>query len=609
MRTRATVGCFLGALALVTSFSGAARAQGAATGFAVNRFEPSERGSAWFVLESLDLRGDARPALGVVADYQLRPLAIYESNGDVRSAPLEHVMTTHLGASIVLGNRLRFGANVPIVLYQTGDAGRIGAATYPSPSSEQSIGDVRLGVDLRLFGQHDGPLTMALGAQVWLPTGDAASYTSDGSVRVEPRLLAAGVIGSFTYAAKLGVMFRNPDAGTFANSPVSHEFVYAASAGARVVDGRLVIGPELYGSTVVTDDSFKTRTTPVEVLLGGHYAFVGGARVGLGAGPGLTRGYGSPQLRVLASLEWSPDIIDDTDGDGIPDKEDACPTVKGVRSADPEKNGCPLAAPPLPADRDSDGILDKDDACPDVPGKATTDPRTNGCADRDNDGIADPLDACVDVPGIASADPKQNGCPELDTDKDGILDKEDACPAVPGIRTEDPKTNGCPDPDRDKDGIPNDSDACPDEPGKADPDPKRNGCPKAFVQGSQIRILDQVKFKTGSAEIIGKDSDETLQAVQKVLAAHPEISAVRIEGHTDNRGAAALNRKLSKDRAASVVTWLVKHGIDASRLRSEGFGPDRPIDDNTSDKGRQNNRRVEFHIDGPAAAGTTHPAP
>jgi outer membrane protein OmpA-like peptidoglycan-associated protein len=58
-----------------------------------------------------------------------------------------------------------------------------------------------------------------------------------------------------------------------------------------------------------------------------------------------------------------------------------------------------------------------------------------------------------------------------------------------------------------------------------------------------------------------------------------------------------MNRKLSADRAASVVKWLTKNGIDKARLTSQGFGPDRPIADNTTEEGRRNNRRVEFHID------------
>ncbi len=563
-------------------------------GFALNRFEPSERGSQWFVLESLDLRGKPRPALGFVADYQFRPLAIYEKDGTVRGAPVRHVLTTHFGASLVLADRVRIGASLPVILYQTGDATPLGTDVYRSPASEQAIGDLRLGVDLRIFGQHDGPITMALGAQLWVPTGDPASYTSDGRARVEPRLMAAGAISAFTYAAKLGVMIRDPESASFANSPIGHELVYAASAGARLVDGHLVIGPEAYGSTVVTEKSFKTRTTPIELLIGGHYGFTNGIRLGLGAGPGLTRGYGSPAAGLLASFEWSPDIIDDTDGDGIPDKEDACPTVKGVRSADPDRNGCP--APPPRSDRDGDGIVDEEDACPDTTGVRTDDPKTNGCVDRDGDGVFDPFDACIEMRGVAQPDPKKNGCP-LDTDNDGVYDGDDACPTVPGLKTNDPKTNGCPpDPDRDKDGVPNDTDACPDEPGKPDPDPKKNGCPKAFVSGTQIRILDQVKFKTGSAEILGKESDEVLQAVKKVLVEHPEIK-VRVEGHTDNRGAAAMNRKLSEARAASVVAWLTKNGIAKDRLKSAGFGPDKPIEENSTEEGRQQNRRVEFHIE------------
>jgi outer membrane protein OmpA-like peptidoglycan-associated protein len=72
---------------------------------------------------------------------------------------------------------------------------------------------------------------------------------------------------------------------------------------------------------------------------------------------------------------------------------------------------------------------------------------------------------------------------------------------------------------------------------------------------------------------------------------------MRIEGHTDNKGNAAQNKKLSADRAASVVKWLVKNGIDASRLHSEGFGQEKPIASNTTEDGRRHNRRVEFHVE------------
>ena len=121
------------------------------------------------------------------------------------------------------------------------------------------------------------------------------------------------------------------------------------------------------------------------------------------------------------------------------------------------------------------------------------------------------------------------------------------------------------------------------------------------IEGGQIRIREQVKFKTASSKIL-KESDYILEAVVKILVEHPEITRVRVEGHTDIRGKAGYNRKLSRRRAASVVKWLVKHGIKKDRLTSAGYGPDRPLATNNTDEGRRQNRRVEFHIvDGPGA--------
>jgi outer membrane protein OmpA-like peptidoglycan-associated protein len=71
---------------------------------------------------------------------------------------------------------------------------------------------------------------------------------------------------------------------------------------------------------------------------------------------------------------------------------------------------------------------------------------------------------------------------------------------------------------------------------------------------------------------------------------------MRIEGHTDNRGDAAMNLDLSKRRAASVRIWLEQHGVEGNRLESEGYGLTKPIESNDTDAGRLANRRVEFKI-------------
>ena len=203
-------------------------------GFALDQFDPSERGSDWFALESLDLRGNLRPAIGIVGDYSYRPLAIYNADGSVRSNIVGDQFFLHVGASLVLLNRLRFGLNVPVAIYQDGQGGTYAGVTYPQPSA-QAMGDVRLGVDLRLVGEYGDPFTLGLGVQVYFPTGSQTNYTGDGSVRLQPRLMAAGDISIFAYAVRFGFEYRELS-GDFANSPVGSELTYGASAGLRFFD-------------------------------------------------------------------------------------------------------------------------------------------------------------------------------------------------------------------------------------------------------------------------------------------------------------------------------------------------------------------------------------
>ena len=115
------------------------------------------------------------------------------------------------------------------------------------------------------------------------------------------------------------------------------------------------------------------------------------------------------------------------------------------------------------------------------------------------------------------------------------------------------------------------------------------------IEQGQIKILERVEFENNSAKL-RKQSDGILEAVLKVMNEHPEFTKLSVEGHTDSRGAANHNLDLSRRRAASVMKWLVDHGIGKDRLSSQGLGMTKPIDTNDTDQGRQNNRRVEFHI-------------
>jgi len=256
----------------------------------------------------------------------------------------------------------------------------------------------------------------------------------------------------------------------------------------------------------------------------------------------------------------------DTDGDGIYDKDDACPEVAGLK----QFKGCP--------DTDGDGIIDGSDSCPEVAGLA----ELQGCPDTDADGIADKDDACPEVAGPKSL----NGCP--DADGDGVADKDDKCPQVVG-----PSANaGCPWPDTDGDGVLDKDDKCVDVKGTV----ANNGCPEITEeQVSQLNAYAKtILFNSGKASF-KQETFAVLQSITAILKQYPS-SKFSIEGHTDSDGKDATNQKLSEDRAGAVKNYLVENGIDASRLSSAGYGESKPIDSNKTAKGKANNRRVEVKL-------------
>jgi len=256
----------------------------------------------------------------------------------------------------------------------------------------------------------------------------------------------------------------------------------------------------------------------------------------------------------------------DTDGDGIYDKDDACPEVFGLEAF----NGCP--------DTDGDGIEDSKDDCPNEAGLA----EFNGCPDSDGDGVADKNDDCPTVKGLASL----KGCP--DSDGDGVADNKDNCPNEAGPAA----NNGCPWPDSDGDGVADKDDLCPDKVGTV----ANNGCPEVTeeVQTALNAYAKTILFDTGKSSIKAQ-SEKVLADIVAILNQYPNAKFA-IEGHTDSVGSEANNQKLSESRASSVMTYLIDHGVASSRLSHKGYGESKPIDSNKTAAGRANNRRVEINL-------------
>jgi outer membrane protein OmpA-like peptidoglycan-associated protein len=236
-----------------------------------------------------------------------------------------------------------------------------------------------------------------------------------------------------------------------------------------------------------------------------------------------------------------------------------------------------VVPPPVDKDTDGDGIFDSRDKCPTVAGVV----KYEGCPvpDTDKDGIFDDKDKCPDMPGY----PELDGCPYPDRDKDGVTDNKDRCPDEPGST----KNDGCPIVDRDGDGVPDATDRCPDTPGPG----SNYGCPED-VKTKLTYIAKNIYFHTNKATL-QEISYDPLNQLADILNKYPNAK-LTIEGHTDNTGSNAYNLTLSKNRAQAVVDYLVSKGIAISRLNAVGFGEDKPVTTNNTAEGRTLNRRVEL---------------
>jgi len=165
----------------------------------------------------------------------------------------------------------------------------------------------------------------------------------------------------------------------------------------------------------------------------------------------------------------------------------------------------------------------------------------------------------------------------FDSDHDGVIDSLDKCPdTAAGIKVD---ANGCPI-DSDGDGVPDSLDQCPKTPVAAKVDSR--GC----------WTISSVHFDFNKA-ILKPSAYPVLDNVVMVMKHNPTLKIV-IEGHTDIIGTAAYNLKLSRRRALSAMSYLVKKGVSKTRMSIKGYGYTRPIATNETAEGRALNRRVEF---------------
>jgi outer membrane protein OmpA-like peptidoglycan-associated protein len=603
--------------------------------FSVQRFEPAPGPDNFVTVEGARVTGNMAWSAGLFANYAHKPFVVRScvsaTNCDEANALLNDdiavvrdLMTADVLASLTPFPKLQIGLRVPLT-FVNGDG--INTETGQPATDGLSgfgLGDPMLEGKFRFFGEPDTPLVLAGGLFVSAPVGHAMAedkYIGYSSPVAGLRGIADFRTGPLSLGANLAGLYRS--SATLGSTELGPEFRYGGAVGYDVSPVFTVMG-EGYGGTKF---STKNGTNSLEGIaaaritpLQSRFSFT------IGGGAGVLQGVGVPMFRGFVGVLYSHAPVD-TDGDGIPDDRDQCPTEPEDFDGFEDEDGCPDpdndgdgipdhldkcpnqpenmngyqdedGCPDEPPDRDKDGIPDDEDKCPDAGGEVIRVKGPHyGCPDRDKDGVPDHLDKCPDEPEDTDGYQDEDGCPDPDNDGDGIPDIEDQCVDVPGSK----ENHGCPFPDRDGDGIPDHLDKCPDEPENFNGFQDDDGCPDnrptlVTQTADSIEIKGSVEFATNSAKIVGAKSFQILDGVSALMVHNLRIQQVEVQGHTDDRGGEAANKKLSQERAEAVVKYLTEKGVQANRLTAVGHGQEKPIADNKTADGRQKNRRVEFKI-------------
>jgi outer membrane protein OmpA-like peptidoglycan-associated protein len=562
-------------------------ALGAAQAQDVQNFEPAAGGWNYFSVEGGGTApgGSFVPAL--VLNYGYQPLVRRDADGEVIDAIVRHMATADAMLTYGVVDVIEITLDVPFGVTGAGDDPRNLA------SEGATLGDVRLIPKVNLYGGLDGPLAVAFAVPVSLPTGDEASFQAAGTTTINPKVAVEVRVADFRAAANAGFRARL-DSAQIENVTVGNEVTYGAGVGYDVHRDVRLLG-EVFGAVGVEDFADDSASRPLEALLGGRWFAPFGGVFTLGAGWGVVADYGSPDVRaVLGFAWWRRDR--DRDGDGLLDDVDQCPDDPEDADGFQDADGCP------DPDNDQDGVLDGADGCPLDPEDRDDFEDANGCPDPDNDqdGILDGADRCPLEPEDADGFEDDDGCPDPDNDHDGVLDADDRCPLEPEDVDGFEDTDGCPDPDNDKDGILDGDDRCPLEPETINGVDDEDGCPdegvaKVQITRERIEILDRVYFDLGKATI-REVSHDVLGQVASTLKANPQITKLRVEGHTDKFAGPRINVPLSRARAQAVRDYLIGRGIAAERLMAEGYGSTRPLVPHEEAGSPEKNRRVEFVI-------------
>ena len=511
-----------------------------------------------------------REATGVgrlLLQYVDDPL-VYVDTEDQETGLVTSLLQLDVLAGAQVG-RVRLGFDLPVYLLTGSDV----------VNRQSGLGDLALDAKFTALDGDAAPLDVALNARFWAPTSTVDTALGNGDFAWEIAAIASREFGPVLLAANLGTRGGPPT--ELENIALNDAFIARLGAGLSITP-HAGAALEFNGRVPYSAPLTNGAGSPLEALLSGYGYPLREENVVVrgGIGTGLTPGIGSPDYRLILGVGIEPrgETDRDRDGDGILDRDDACPDVAEDFDKFEDTDGCP------DLDNDKDGILDVDDGCPDTP--------EDGDGFEDEDGCPEPTQVRITVIDDETGEP-------VEIAKVGMVNQATARPSTglaphdddlpPGTYKVQVSAVGYVDSItmlEVTDGDPVDHIVRI----KLEPE-----APVKKVTREQIELRDTVLFETNRAAI-KPESFPLLDEAVEILLDYPEIRELRIEGHTDERGPAAYNLQLSEQRAAAVLEYFVERGVERERLSSQGFGESRPVDPASNNAAWAKNRRVDFFI-------------
>lgn len=490
---------------------------------------------------------------------------------------------------------LRVGLQLPVFV-------RASSALLPAQSG---LGDVALEAKWSAVDRRQAPVGLAVLGRLRAPTSGMALPLGAAGLTWEAQLIADAALGRrVSAAANLGA--RGVPEVPMENLNWGNALLFRGGVGYALRPNSLGLSLEAAGQAPLSELS-NPDALALEALAGAWWRVDQNWVLRGGVGAGVLGGIGAAESRVMLGVGWEPSWVPmDADFDGVPDEVDACPQIPEDLDGVVDLDGCPEGTWLTIVLRDADGqnlesmelVLDGEKGQSGVPqeiqaGQLTLEARLPGYV---------PLHTALDVPNTEQValevvlvqlatlsleirDPEGQAIPQARWTVDAVTSGEAERSLEPGaheIRVE-------------AEGFRPLQTRLSLEPGEILVHQVVLEPAKVALTQEAIEIRESIFFETGQA-VIKTESHPLLDEVAEMMLAHPELTQVRVEGHTDSRGSAPDNLALSQARAEAVRDHLVNAGVDPARLLAEGFGESRPLDPRDGAEAWAKNRRVDFVV-------------